>query len=75
MKLRDLILQLVGIAVAFMFPTIWHWLMNYLPWWPLDPNTTLSIIIGIAVAVVSWILGLLGIKRLVVRMRACGYIK
>lgn len=75
MRLKELILQLVQIAVFFAFPTIWNWIVRLFPWWPLDPSTTLGIVIGIVVAVVSWILGLLGIKRLVVRMRACGYIK
>jgi len=75
MNLKELILQLVQVAIAFAFPTIWNWLIEVFPWWTLDPETTLGLIIGIAITVVSWLLGLLGIKRIIVKMQAYGYIR
>lgn len=72
MSLREIIIQLVQIALFFAFPTIWAWLMKYLPWWPLDPESTLNILIFLAVTVVSWLLGYLGIKKFVVKLQTKG---
>lgn len=73
MTLKQLILQLVQIAIAFAFPTIWNWLLAYIPWWPLDPQTTLGIITGIVVTILSWLLGLIGIRRLVTGLKTQGF--
>ena len=72
MSLREIILQLVQIAIFFAFPTIWGWIINYLPWWPLDPQSTLNILIFLAVTLVSWILGYFGIKKFVLQLRTRG---
>ncbi len=72
MSLREIIIQLVQIAIFFAFPTIWGWIINYLPWWPLDPQSTLNILIFLAVTVVSWLLGYLGIKKFVLQLRTRG---
>ena len=75
MSLKEIILQLVQLAILFGFPTIWNWIMRYISWWPLDPQTTLGLVISIVVAVVSWILGIIGIKKLVIRMKAQRLVK
>lgn len=75
MQLKEIILQLVQLAIFFSFPTIWNWIMSYLSWWPLDPQTTLGLIISLVIAVVSWILGIIGIKKLVVRLENRGLVK
>jgi hypothetical protein len=73
MSLRDIILQLVQIAIFFAFPTIWGWIITYLPWWPLSPNDTLNILVYLAVTVVAWILGYFKIKKFVLQIRTRGY--
>ncbi len=72
MSLREIIIQLVQIAIFFAFPAIWDWLIRVIPWWPLDPQSTLNILIFLAVTVVSWILGAVGIRRFVATLRARG---
>ncbi|MEJ2634010.1 MAG: hypothetical protein P8184_01805 [Calditrichia bacterium] len=73
MTLRELIIQLVQVAIFFAFPVIWELIVRYLPWWPLDPESTLNILIFVVVTGVSWLLGYLGIKRLVVQLQARGF--
>jgi len=75
MNLRGIILSLVQIAVFFAFPTIWNWLIRLLPWWFLDPQTTLGIIVWVAVTVASWILGIIGISNFVMKINKYGYLK
>ena len=72
MSLRDIILQLVQIAIFFAFPTIWAWLLRLIPGWPVDPQSTLNILIFLAITLVSWILGLLGIKRFMTQLKTRG---
>jgi len=48
--------------------------MDFFPWWPLEPDTTLGIVIGIAITIVSWALGLMGIKKLVVGLKVRGLV-
>jgi hypothetical protein len=73
MSLKQLILQLVQIAIAFAFPAVWNWLLTLIPWWPLDPQTTLGIITGIVVTLLSWLLGIIGIRRLVTGLKTRGF--
>jgi len=72
MSLREIIIQLVQIALFFAFPTIWGWIINYLPWWPLDPQSTLNILIFLGVTLASWLLGYLGIKKFMLQLRTRG---
>jgi len=72
MTLREIIIQLVQIAILFAFPTIWEWLTRVIPGWPLDPGSTLSILVFLAVTIVSWLLGLMGIRRFVATLKAKG---
>jgi len=73
MSLKQLILQLVQIALAFAFPAIWNWLLALIPWWPLDPQTTLGIVTGVVIALLSWLLGIIGIRRLVKNLQTRGF--
>ena len=75
MSLRNLILQLLQIAIFFAFPAIWNFILVNLPWWPLDPQTTLGIVTGIIVAGVSWILALLKVRTVREAIKAKGIIK
>ena len=70
MSLKSLILQIVQIAIFFVFPAIWHFILVNFPWWPLDPQTTYGIVAGVAVALISWILALLKIRKLVIKIKA-----
>ncbi len=72
MNLREIIIQLVRIALFFAFPTIWEWITRFLPWWPLDPESTLNILVFLAVTVISWLLGLLGIRSFVNQLKTRG---
>ncbi len=72
MSLREIIIQLIQIAIFFAFPAIWGWIITYLPWWPLDPQSTLNILIFLAVTVASWLLGYWGIKKFVATLQAKG---
>ena len=72
MSLKDIIIQLVQIAIFFAFPTIWGWIVNYLPWWPLDPESTLNILVYLAITLVSWLLGYIGIKKFVITLQTKG---
>ena len=72
MSLKEIIIQLVQIAIFFAFPTIWGWIVNYLPWWPLDPESTLNILVYLAITLVSWLLGYVGIKKFVTTLKAKG---
>ncbi|HDL18898.1 MAG TPA: hypothetical protein ENH29_07575 [Bacteroidetes bacterium] len=72
MRLKDLIIQLVQIAIYFAFPTIWNWLMQYVSWWPLDPQTTLGIITSLVITLISWLLGFVGIRKVVSTLRTKG---
>ena len=72
MSLREIIIQLLQIVLFFAFPTIWGWIVNYLPWWPLDPQSTLNILIFLVVTLASWILGYFGIKKFVLQIRTKG---
>ena len=74
MSLKDLILQLVQIAIFFVFPAIWNWLQGHLPWWPLDPETTLGLITSIVITLVSWLLGYLGMRKLVTVLKTQGFV-
>ncbi len=74
MTLKQLILQLVQIAIYFAFPAIWAWIMRVFPWWFLDPQTTLGIITAIVITVVSWLLGIIGIRRLYTTLKTKGLI-
>ena len=74
MRLKELILQLVQLAIFFAFPTIWNWIVTNLPWWFLDPESTLGLIIALAITVVSWILGIIGIKKLIIRLKMQGLV-
>lgn len=75
MSLKGIILSLIQIAIYFAFPRIWLWIIKLLPWWFLDPQTTLGMVISIAIIVASWILGIIGIKNFVVKMNKWGYLK
>ncbi len=72
MTWKELILQLVQIAIFFAFPAIWNWLITVLPWWPLDPESTLNLLIYLAVTIVSWLLGYIGIRRFLTQLRTRG---
>jgi hypothetical protein len=72
MSLREIIIQLVQIAIFFAFPAIWNWLITLIPWWPLDPESTLNIIIFLAVTIVSWLLGFFGIKKFIRQLKTRG---
>ncbi len=72
MNLREIIIQLVQIAIFFAFPAIWGWITQYLPWWPLDPESTMNILIFLAVTLVSWLLGLFGIRKFINNLRTRG---
>ena len=60
---RDIVTQLIMVAIFFAFPAIWTWLVTIIPWWPLDPQSTLNILTIIVVTVVMWVLGYFGIQR------------
>lgn len=72
MSLKEIILLLVKIALFFAFPAIWAWLMRVLPWWPIDAQSTLNILVFLIVTVVSWILGYFQIKSLLRGLRTRG---
>jgi hypothetical protein len=72
MNLREIIIALVQIAIFFAFPAIWNWLITVIPWWPLDPESTLNILVFLAITVVSWLLGLIGIRKFVVNLQTRG---
>ena len=72
MNLREIIIQLIQIALFFAFPTIWNWLITIFPWWPLDPESTLNILIYLAIVVASWLLGLIGIRKFVTQLKTRG---
>ena len=72
MSLREIIIQLVVIALYFAFPAIWTWLITLIPWWPLDPESTLNILIFLVVTIVSWLLGLIGIRKFIKTLRTKG---
>ncbi len=72
MSLREIIIQLVLIAIFFAFPAIWEWLITVFPGWPLDPQSTLNILIFLAITVVSWLLGAIGIRRFIRTLQTRG---
>lgn len=72
MSLREIIIQLVQIALFFAFPTIWGWIITYMPWWPLDPQSTFNILIFLAITIVSWLLGYFGIKKFIATLKTKG---
>jgi hypothetical protein len=72
MNLKEIIIQLIQIALFFAFPTIWNWLIDVLPWWPLDPESTLNILIYLAITLVSWILGYFGIRGFITKLKTRG---
>ena len=72
MNLREIIIQLVQIAIFFAFPAIWELLIKLIPWWPIDPESTLNLLVFLAVTVVSWLLGLIGIRKFVVTLQTKG---
>jgi hypothetical protein len=72
MSLKEIVLLLVKIALFFAFPAIWAWLMKVLPWWPIDAQSTLNILIFLVVTVVSWILGYFHIQSLLRGLRTRG---
>ena len=74
MSLRQIIMQVIQIAIFFAFPTIWGWIIKYIPWltsW-FDPQTILGIVTGIIVVIVSWLLGVIGIKKLATTLKTKG---
>jgi hypothetical protein len=73
MKLKEIIIQMIAVAIAFAFPHIWNWIIVNLPWWFLDPESTLNLIVMLAITVVSWLLGIIGIKRLITQLRTQGF--
>ena len=73
MSLKELIIQLVQIAIFFAFPTIWNWIITYLPWWPLDPESTLGLITSLAITIISWLLGYVGVRKLVSTLKTQGF--
>ena len=72
MSLREIILQLIQIAIFFAFPAIWNWLISIIPWWPLDPESTLNLLIYLAITLVSWLLGIVGINRFITQIKTRG---
>ncbi len=74
MSLKQLILQIVQIVLMFVFPTIWNWILVILPWWPFDPQTSFGIVSSLVIMILSWLLGYLGIKKLVAALRANGLV-
>ena len=72
MNLREIIIYLIQIALFFAFPTIWNWLITVIPWWPLDPQSTLNILIFLAITIVSWLLGIIGIQKFIANLRTRG---
>jgi len=72
MSLHEIIVMLVQIALYFAFPAIWAWLMRVLPWWPIDAQSTLNILIFLAVTIISWILGYFNIKRFLNKLQTKG---
>ena len=72
MSLKEIILALVQIAIFFAFPAIWAWLMKVLPWWPIDQESTLNVLVFLAVTLVSWILGYFNIKSFIKGLRTKG---
>lgn len=72
MSLRDIILQLVQIALFFAFPTIFNWLIRLFPWWPLDPQSTFNILVFLGITLVSWLLGAIGIRRFLFSLKTKG---
>lgn len=75
MNLKGIILSIIQIVILFAFPRIWKWIIGLLPWWFLDPQTTLGIVIWIAVTIASWLLGLIGIRIFIRKMNKYGYLK
>ena len=72
MTLREIINQLIQIALFFAFPAIWSWILRVWPGFPLDPQSTLNILIFLGVTVVSWVLGLFGIRRFIATIKTKG---
>lgn len=72
MNLKEIIMQLVQIAIFFAFPTIWNLIIRFIPWWPLDPQNTLNLLVYLAITAAAWILGLLGIKRFLTQLKTRG---
>jgi hypothetical protein len=72
MNLREIIIQLVQIAIFFAFPAIWSWIARVIPWWPLDPESTLNLLVYLAVTIISWLLGLIGIRKFVATLKTKG---
>jgi uncharacterized RDD family membrane protein YckC len=72
MSLRELIIQLIQIALLFAFPAIWAWLLKIFPGWPLDPESTLNLLVYLVITLVSWLLGYLGIRRFITQLRTKG---
>ncbi len=72
MSLKEIILQLVQIAIFFAFPAIWNWIIRLLPWWPLDPQNTLNLLVYLAITLVSWILGYFGIRSFITKLKTRG---
>ena len=66
--------MLIKLALFFAFPAIWAWLMKVLPWWPVDPQSTLNILIFLVVTIISWLLGIFNIKSLVTKLRKSGLV-
>lgn len=72
MGLKEILLQLVQIAIFFAFPVIWNWLVKVFPWWPLDPESTLNLVVSLAITLLSWLLGVVGIKRFMTQLKTRG---
>jgi len=72
MSLREIIIQLIQIALFFAFPAIWAWLLRIVPGWPLDPQSTFNIIVFLVITVVSWLLGYFGIRKFVAQLQTRG---
>ena len=72
MNWKELILQLIQIVIFFAFPTIWAWIIKIFPGWPFPAQDTLNILVFLAVTIVSWLLGFIGVRRLMTALRTRG---
>ena len=74
MDIRQLIYFAIQIAVFFAFPTIWNWMVTYIPWLTkyLDPNSVFGLVVGLVAAAIFWLLGILRIVKFVQRVRLEG---
>ena len=72
MNWKEIIIQILQIVIFFAFPTIWNWIITLLPWWPLDPESTLNLLVYLAITIVAWLLGYIGVRRFLTQLRTRG---